>query len=153
MKVKDVMTKDVTTVKASTGIRQIYEILCEKGRGVVPVVDAENKLLGMVTKTELLDVMIPDYFDMVTDFLFIDDFGALEEKLESLPSLELFLAEDLMVRNVVTISPEASLVKAPALMNKYNIKRLPVVDKEKKLVGIITKADVCEALFNGKGKH
>jgi CBS domain-containing protein len=44
-------------------------------------------------------------------------------------------------------------VKAPVLMNKYKIKRLPVVDKQGRLQGIITKANVCEALFNGKEKH
>ena len=152
MKVRDMMIKDVITVGPSTGIRTIYEILCEKDFGAVPVVDKENKLLGMITKSELLDVLIPDYFDMVTDFLFIDDFGALEEQLESIPSLELFIAEDLMVRNVITIRPVASLVKAPVLMNKYNIRRLPVVDTEGKLMGIITKKDVCGALFNGRRK-
>jgi len=113
-------------------------------------VDKENKLLGLVTKTELLDVLIPDYFDMVTDFLFIDDFGALEEKLESLPSLELFIAEDLMQQNVISVNENASLMKAPVLMNKYNVTRLAVVVGDNKLTGIITRMDVCNALFNGK---
>ncbi len=149
MRVKDVMTRDIITVKPSTGIRRIYNIFCEKQIGGMPVVDGENKLLGMVTKTELLNVLIPDYFDMIGDFLFIDDFGALEEKLESTPTLSLFIAEDLMIRNVISISENASLMKAPVLMNRYNVKRLPVVDSNNKLVGIITRMDVCKALFDG----
>ena len=152
MKVKDVMTENVVKVTAATGIRKIYKIFCEQYIGGVPVVDAENKVVGMVTKTELLDVLIPDYFDFVGDFLFIDDFGALEEKLESIPSLELFLAEDLMVRNIITINENASLMKAPVLMNKHNTRRLAAVDDEGRLVGIITRMDVCNALFNGKGR-
>lgn len=150
MKIKDVMSKDIVAIAPSMGIRKIYNLFRERHLGGVPVVDNENKLLGMVTKTELLDVLIPDYFDMVGDFLFIDDFGALEEKLESLPSLELFLAEDLMVRNMITIKETASLMKAPVLMSKYNVRRLPVVDDAGKLVGILTRMDVCNALFNGK---
>ena len=150
MKVKDVMTRDVVKVGSSTGIRQIYKIFCEKHIGGVPVVDGENRVLGMVTKTELLDVLIPDYFDMLSDFLFIDDLGALEEKFESIPSLELFIAEDLMINNVLTINENASLMKAPVLMNKYNVRRISVVNGDKKLVGIITRMDVCEALFNGR---
>ncbi|MGB2705610.1 MAG: CBS domain-containing protein [Candidatus Omnitrophota bacterium] len=149
MKVKDVMTRDVITVRPSVGLREIYGILCEKNIGGVPVADNERKLLGMVTKTELIDVLIPDYFDMIGDFLFIDDLGALEEKLEAMPSLELFIAEDLMVRNVISINENASLMKAPVLMNKYNVRRLPVVDNDNKLVGVITRMDVCKALFNG----
>ncbi len=149
MRVKDVMTRAIITIKPSTGIREIYNIFCEKQIGGMPVVDGENKLLGMVTKTELLNVLIPDYFDMIGDFLFIDDFGVLEEKLESTPTLSLFIAEDLMVRNVIGISANASLMKAPVLMNRYNVKRLPVVDSNNKLVGIITRMDVCKALFDG----
>ncbi len=149
MRVKDVMTRAIITIKPSTGIREIYKIFCEKQIGGMPVVDGENKLLGMVTKTELLNVLIPDYFDMIGDFLFIDDFGVLEEKLESTPTLSLFIAEDLMVRNVIGISENASLMKAPVLMNRYNVKRLPVVDSNNKLVGIITRMDVCKALFDG----
>lgn len=149
MKVKDVMARDTIKVGPSTGIRKIYDIFCEKNISGVPVVDAENRLLGMVTKTELLEVLVPDYFDMLDEFLFIDDFGALEERLESIPNLELFIAEDLMIRDIITINENASLMKAPALMNKYKIRRIPVVDEGKKLVGIITRMDLCKALFNG----
>ena len=148
MKVKDAMTKNIVKINPSLGIREIYKIFCEKHIGGVPVTDENGRLLGMVTKTELLDVLIPDYFDMIGDFLFIDDFGALEEKLESVPTLELFIAEDLMVRNVISIKENASLMKAPVLMIKYNIRRLPVLDRDKKVVGVITRMDVCKTLFN-----
>jgi len=150
MKAKDVMTKEITKVNPSTGIREIYGLFCKQNLGGVPVVDRESRIVGMVTKTELLEVLVPDYFDLVADFLFIDDFGALEERLESIPSLELFIAEDLMVRDVITINQDASLMKAPALMDKYNVRRLPVVDDDKKLVGIITRMDICKALFDGE---
>ena len=153
MKVKDVMTKDVVSVSPSMGIREIYDIFCKKQIGGVPVIDKESKLLGLITKTELLDVLIPDYFEMLTDFLFIDDLGALEEKLETLPPLELFIAKDLMLTNVITINENASLMKAPAIMSNHNVRRLPVVDKQNKLVGLITRMDVCNALFNGKGNR
>lgn len=153
MKVKDIMTNETVTVSLSTGIREIYNIFCSRHIGGVPVVDNEKKLLGMITKTEILDVLMPDYFDMVGDFLFIDDFGALEEKLENIPVLELFIAEDLMVRNPVTINKDASLMKAPVLMNKHSIRRLSVVDGDNKLVGIVTRMDVCNALFNGQDKR
>jgi len=152
MKVKDVMTKNVITAKLSTGIRELYRIFSERHVGGVPVLDENSRILGMVTKTEILDVLIPDYFDIVTDFLFIDDLGSLEERLEFTPTLELFIAEDLMIHDVVTISENASLMKAPVLMNKYNVRRLPVVAGDGTLTGIITRMDVCEALFNGKRK-
>lgn len=152
MKIKDVMTKEVIAISPSAGIKEIYDIFRKKNVGGAPVVDGSNKVIGMVTKTELLDTLVPDYFDMLGDFLFIDDFGALEVRLESIPSLELFIAGDLMIRNAVTINQNASLMKAPLLMNKYNIRRLPVVDNAKRLVGIITRMDVMRALFNGRNR-
>jgi len=149
MKVKDIMSKNIITVAPSTNIRDIYQLFVKHNVGGVPVVDKDGILLGMVTKTELLDVLIPDYFEMLTDYIFIDDFGALEEKLENIPSLDLFLAEDLMVQNVISINEEASLMKAPVVMSTNNVRRLPVINKDNKLVGIITRMDVCSALFNG----
>ena len=83
---------------------------------------------------------------MIEDFLFIDDFGALEEELENLPELTLFLAEDLMVRDVIAIEADASLLKAPALMHRHSIRHLPVVE-DGKLIGIITRSDILKALI------
>jgi len=149
MKIKDVMSKNVLSITPNIGIRRIYKIFCEKGFGGLPVVNKENKIVGMVTKNELLAVILPDYFGMIENFLFIDDFGALDEELEDLPELGLFLAEDLMIRDVATIDADASLLKAPVLMHKHNIRHIPVV-KEGKLVGIITRSDILKALMKEK---
>lgn len=152
MRVKDYMSQIISSVSPSTGIMEIYRIFKEKGIGGVPVVDNESKIIGMVTRNELLAAILPDYFDMIGDFLFIDDFGSLEEELEHMPEFKLFIAEDLMVKNVVTVNANASLLKVPALLDKHNINRIPVVDKDKKLVGIITKMDLCHAYFNHNEK-
>jgi len=150
MKVSKYMIRDVQTVSPSTGIRKVYSLFKEYKVSSVPVVDDENNLLGIITITDLFTALIPDYFEMIDDFLFIDDFGALEKDFSNLPMLELFVAEDLMQSKVVTIKESASLLKAPALMKKYNIRRLPVV-KGTKLVGIITRMDICRGLFEGDG--
>lgn len=148
MKVKEYMSREVLSVPLSMGMMDIYRILKEKNIGGVPVVNKEKKVMGLITKDELLAALLPDYFDMIGDFLFIDDFGALEKELERLPDFKLFLAEDLMKRNVATIREDASLVKVPALMDKHNVNRLPVVDNDNRLIGIITKMDLCNAYFN-----
>lgn len=148
MKVRDHMSKEVTSVAPSAGITDIYRVFKQKNIGGVVVINGEKKIVGMVTRNELLTTILPDYFDMIGDFLFIDDFGALEEELERLPELKLFIAEDLMVKDVVTVNENASLLKVSALMYKYNVNRIPVVDKNKKLVGMISKTDLCHAYFN-----
>jgi len=150
MKIKDIMTREVISITPNIGIVEIYNIFREKRIGGLPVIDKKGDIVGIVTKKELLAVMLPDYFTMIEDFLFVDDFGALDEELENLPELNLFLAEDLMVKEVATIDEDASLLKAPVIMHKYNIKHLPVV-KGKKLVGVVTRSNILKALIERKG--
>jgi len=147
MKAKDIMSKDVVVVSASTGIREIYEIFKNTRYGGVPVVDKDKKILGMITKAEILSVFLPDYFDMLGEnIMFIDDFGALDEELESLPSFELFIAEDIMKKGSVTVEENASLLKVVAIMIKHNVRRI-LVAKDGVLQGIITRGDICRAFF------
>ena len=147
MKAKDVMSKDVVTISPSTGIRVIFELFKKTRYGGLPVVDKDNKILGMVTKAEMLSVLLPDYFDMLGEnIIFIDDFGALDEEFESLPTLELFIAEDIMRKGSVTIDENASLLKVVAMMQKYNVRRI-LAARDNILKGIITRGDICQAFF------
>ena len=150
MKARDVMSKDVVTVSPSAGIREIYSIFKKTRYGGVPVVDKDHKILGMITKAEILSVFLPDYFDMLGENIrFIDDFGSLDEEFESMPSFELFIAEDIMKKGAVTIEENASLLKIVAMMMKYNVRRI-LVEKGGVLKGIITRSDICHAFFEDK---
>lgn len=152
MKAKDVMSKDVITISPSTGIRVIFELFKKTRYGGLPVVDKDNKILGMVTKAEMLSVLLPDYFDMLGEnIIFIDDFGALDEEFESLPMFELFIAEDIMKKGGVTVDEDASLLKVSAMMQKFNVRRI-LVAKEGVLKGIITRGDICKAFFEKGGR-
>ena len=150
MKAKDIMSRDVVTVSPSAGIREIYKIFNKTRYGGVPVVDKDRKILGMITKAEILSVFLPDYFDMLGEnIIFIDDFGSLDEEFESMPSFELFIAEDIMKKGAVTIEENASLLKIVAMMMKYNVRRI-LVEKGGVLKGIITRSDICHAFFEDK---
>ena len=151
MKAKDIMSKDVVSVSSSVGIREIYEIFKKTRYGGIPVVDKGQRILGMITKAEILSVFLPDYFDMLGENIrFIDDFGSLDEEFESMPSFELFLAEDIMKKGAVRIEENASLLKIVAVMKKYNVRRI-LVEKDGILKGIITRGDICRAFFENGG--
>jgi len=151
MKARDVMSKDVVTVSSSAGIRDVYDIFKKARYGGVPVVDGDKKILGMITKAEMLSVLLPDYFDLLGDnIVFIDDFGALDEEFESLPTFELFIAEDIMQKGARTVEEDASLLKVVAMMKKYGVRRI-LVAKDSILKGIITRGDICGAFFEREG--
>ncbi len=147
MKAKDIMSKDVVAVSLSLGIREIYKIFKKTRYGGVPVVDKDKKILGMITKAEILSVFLPDYFDMLGEnIIFIDEFGTLDKEFERLPSFELFIAEDIMKKGAVTVEEDVSLLKVVAMMRKYNVRRV-LVAKDNVLKGIITRGDICRAFF------
>ena len=151
MKAKDVMSKDVITISPSAGMKEIYEIFKKTRYGGIPVVDSKRKILGMVTKAEILAVFLPDYFDMLGEnIIFIDDFGTLDEEFESMPSLELFVTEDIMKKGSVTVDENASLLKVVAVMKKYKVRRI-LVAKDNILKGIITRGDICKGFFENGG--
>ncbi|MFH1782220.1 MAG: CBS domain-containing protein [Candidatus Omnitrophota bacterium] len=151
MKAKEIMSKDVVTISLSMGIREIYGLFKKTRYGGFPVVDGDNKILGIVTKAEILSVFIPDYFDLLGENIaYIDDFGTLDEEFEALPMFELFLAEDIMKKGAITVDEEASILKVVAVMRKKNVRRI-LVAKDNILKGIITREDICKAFFeNGE---
>ena len=63
----------------------------------------------------------------------------------------LCVVEDLMNTNIVTISEEVTTLEARRLMKLHRLKRIPVVDKEGHLVGIISLFDIILAVFKAKG--
>jgi predicted transcriptional regulator len=150
LKVKDLMTKEVISVNRTTAIKKVVRIFSESAFGSLPVVGEEKKIVGIITKKDLLMTFLPEYFDLLEDVSFIEDFGLLEESL-SLLEEGLLLVDDVMSKKVVTIKEDESLFKAVALMIQSDVRRLPVVDEENKLVGIITQTHVCQAILR-KGK-
>ncbi|MDP8229634.1 MAG: CBS domain-containing protein [Candidatus Gorgyraea atricola] len=150
MNAKDVMATDIVTVSLSTGIREIYDIFKKTRYGGIPVVNDERRILGMITKAEILAVLLPDYFDMLGEnIMFIDDFGALDEEFESMPTFELFVAEDIMKKGAITVEENASLLKIVAMMLKNNVRRI-LVEKDGVLKGTITRGDICKAFFENR---
>ncbi|MFC1666786.1 HPP family protein [Candidatus Omnitrophota bacterium] len=153
MKAKNIMSKDVVTVIPSAGIREIYDIFKKTRYGAMPVIDKNRKVLGIITKAEILSVLLPDYFDMLGENIaFIDDFGVLDEEFESLPSFELFIAEDIMRKGSVAVEANASILKVVAMMMKYSVRRV-LVEKKGILKGIITRGDICRAFFENGNRE
>lgn len=144
-KVKEFMNTSVVTIHRATTIKEIAHIFLTHDFDFLPVVDEENRLLGVITKKDILTPFLPEYFELLDDIDFISDFGSLEASLTE--TLEyLLVAEDIMVKDPVTIDEEASLFKAVALISHHKIRHLPVV-REGKLVGIVSRTDILRAIF------
>ena len=152
MKARDYMSSDVVSVVRATNMAEIVDVLNKHRISGVPVIDEEGKLLGVVTHEELMNIFIPHYFSMFDDLAFLDDLESIEAQTMQQIEPTLFLAEDLMVADPVTVKPETSIMKAAALLLNKRLFFLPVVDEDGRVVGILNRGDVSRA-FTGSGSE
>ena len=155
LRIKDVMTKDVVTTTRSSTVNKLIKLFLKHHIHLIPVVDREKKLVGVASLTTLIRIFMPRYFDLIDDFSFISDFGILDEVFLAQASSDtekLFLVDDVMITRVISASPEDSLLKVSAIMHSNKIERIPVIDKNNRLIGIISQSDIVLAIFKEKGQ-
>lgn len=112
----------------------------EKTVGVkgLPVLDGEGKLIGMLSMGDILKAVWPSYMSMMDLGEFTWD-GMVEDFAQKVADRKV---GDLMTKEVVTIEANAPLMECVDHMVKHNVKRLPVLDKNGRVIGILYERDV-----------
>ncbi|EME55051.1 CBS domain-containing protein [Amycolatopsis decaplanina] len=131
--VRDVMTRDVCSVRRSTPIADIVRILAGRGISAVPVVDDDRDVVGVVSEADLL----------------LKQVEAMTGAQPRMPGIRSRTdgrtAEHVMSAPAITVEDGVPLVEAARLMVGHRVKRLPVVDRLGKLTGIVSRADLVHA--------
>ena len=143
MIVKDIMNSSVKTAKADTPIKEIASIMCFNKISGVPVVDDNNKLVGVLSEKDILRAMFPDVEQIMLEGA-KTDFESIEDDYKNVLDKK---AGDLMTQAVASVKPDMPLLKAASLMCVKKIRRIPVTDDNNQLVGIISIGDVHKAIF------
>jgi CBS domain-containing protein len=134
--VLDVMSAPVVSVGTATPYKEIVDRLAERGVSSVPVLDAGGTVVGIVSEADLLHKLALGGEEPQRRLFERKRRAAQRVKAEG------DTAEDLMTSPVVTVSPRASVVRAAKIMEDERLKRLPVVDDEGHLVGIVSRRDL-----------
>jgi CBS domain-containing protein len=140
MRVRDLMTTNVLTVRSSTQLKDAAALLAEHRISGLPVVDDEGHVLGVLSEGDIL------YKETGTK-----DKPGFFDRLLSVPptGLDLKLAArtvgEAMSVPAVTIRPRRPVTQAATTMIEKGVNRLPVIDDEDRLIGIITRADLVRA--------
>ncbi|MDI6850571.1 MAG: CBS domain-containing protein [bacterium] len=150
LKVLDVLSF-VRPVKLDTPICEVARIMREEFTSLVPVVDDQGKLLGVIYAEDLLAPFIPEFFDLMKDFDYVTTFGVLDYEVFSDFTYKLFLAADVMQTNFVALKPEDSILKAIFYFTKERRTCLAVTDREGYYKGVISRLSILERLY-GNGK-
>ena len=139
MKVRDVMTQQVISVRPEVPLKEVARMLAEHGISGVPVVDEQQKVLGVVSEADFVikETALP--FERPSPVAWL--FGESEETRARAAKLRATTAGEGMSSPAITIHAERPVREAAAMMTRYRVNRLPVVEDDR-LIGIITRADL-----------
>lgn len=148
MLVKEIMTKDVITVKRDASIREIAETLIHNHISGLPVVDDTGKVCGIVSEGDLMcKEVTPDLPDELCILGAVIYYSGLREYREAFRKIAATSAEQIMTEKVISVREDDEVSKVAKLMFDKHIKRLPVLDHEGRLHGIVARRDIIKMLL------
>ncbi len=155
MDIGSIMNKKVITLSPNMTIRGAYETFVKNNISGAPVVDSRGRLLGILTVKDILKVIKSRMEDIgiyvfPTPFDFMDTIPMEipEENRADFESISNILVEEIMERKVHYVTPNTDIFDALSLLVKKEVSRLPVVDEDKRVVGIVTRSDLLKAIAN-----
>jgi CBS domain-containing protein len=150
MTVTSCMKKHVVSIPVTATVRESAEIIVNNHIGLLPVVDKNNKPVGVIGIRDLLTLELPDFVSFVADVDFVHDFGAVETTRPSARTLGKSVKT--LMKPVVSVDEDCGLLRAYALMLQHNLHDMLVVSKEGKLIGVASRVDVGVAVLSAWGQ-
>lgn len=148
MKVKDIMTKDLTAVSETTTLEEVARILSRGRYAGLPVVDDEQRVIGFISEKDLIESAFPGQLGGAVDMIFIRNWAQTYVRLSQVGERQV---KDFMTREPVCVTEGDTDVHLAELMVREKKKIVPVV-REGRLVGIVSRADLCRVLMEKKEK-
>ena len=145
MRAKDVMTEDCVCIDVKESVYDAAEVLLSARVSAVPVVNDKGEVVGIVSEADLVRRAEIDTAAHKSWLSRLLDTGA--SAAHDFVAARTRRISDVMTRKVVTASEDATLRELVDLMERHNIKRIPIV-REDVLVGIVSRADVLKALLS-----
>jgi CBS domain-containing protein len=145
----DIMTGEVVSVSVATPLVEVADRMASQGVSGVPVLDGEEGVTGIISERDFLKNMgaaRASFMEVVA--------ACLHGKGCAAVSIRKGCARDIMSSPAVTVGPDTSLGEVASMLTGRKINRLPVVDAEKQLLGILTRSDLVRAhVFDCRGSH
>ncbi|MGY6570039.1 MAG: CBS domain-containing protein [Salinarimonas sp.] len=142
---KDVMTREVVTVKPETPVEDIAQLLYSQRISGVPVVDGSGKVTGMVSEGDLMSHVGAVGEEPAKRSWWLRLISAAPDTAERFTRTHGRKASDVMSRKLVSVGEDTPLAEIARLLEKNRIKRVPVL-ADGKLVGLISRANLLRGL-------
>lgn len=151
MLAKDIMTKDVISVRPEEKVENAAKILLDNKISGIPVVDEHNHVIGIITEKDLMvkasELKVPFYLTLFDSIIF------LENPIRFNNDLKKYTASDVkeaMTEKVYSVEEDTPVSEVVAMMQKRRINRVPVL-RHGKLIGIISRNDILKAMVERDG--
>ncbi|MBI4389915.1 MAG: CBS domain-containing protein [Nitrospinae bacterium] len=143
---RDIMSKNIVTAKKDMSIKDLSRLFLEHKVNGIPVVDDNDKVIGIVTEGDLIDqnknLHIPTVISLFDAVIYLESGKKFQEEVKRLTGTRV---EDIYTPKPVTVSPDTPVADCASLMAEKHIHTLPVVEKGK-LIGVIGKFDLIRAM-------
>jgi CBS domain-containing protein len=143
------MTRGVIIARENDSVVDVAHLISGNRIHAVPIVDDRDRLLGIVAESDFFtkntdDIYLPSYIELLQKLKF-SDMAGVEEK-EELRTLLLAKAGDIMTKDCATIGSEEDVSVFLGMIRSTGYSSIPVVDEERRLIGIVTTKDAIDHL-------
>ncbi len=147
--VRDAMTTDVLALAPDDTVEAAMRALVDRGVDAAPVVDADDRVIGLLSTGDLIvaegQVHVPTVISILGASFELP--GERKKFGEDLRRAVGGVVSDVMTREPQTIGPDATLEEAATALHVHDVSRLPVVDEAGVLVGILARGDIIRAMI------
>ena len=153
MKVREIMSAQVVTVRRDTSVNDIAKLMSERDISGIPVVDDAHHVIGIVTELDMIvrntRLEMPAFIQILDGRVPLEMPGHYRKRLLHMLGTH---AADIMTREVVTVSPDAEVQDLAETMVKRRFNPVPVVENGV-LVGIVSRADLIRMMAHEFGSE
>lgn len=150
----EIMNADVPTVTPEDDARAAIDLLSKTDMGAVTVVDADRKVVGIVSETDLIladeqsDLHLPHYVNIMGGIVFIGSMKGFEKRLEKAFATKV---SELMTADPIVVHTYEAADRVAKKIAEHHHNHLPVVDEDERFAGMVTRADALAAVVDDEG--
>jgi len=151
MYIKDIMTTDIISVKEDDTVEKSAKLLAKNHFSGLPVVDNDGYLKGIITEGDLIKhnstVQVLAFLEILGGIIYLDDPNKYFDNVKK--SMGHFV-KTVMTEEVVSVNSDGEIKVGARLLVSNQVNRLPVIDERGKLVGIVSRKDIMNHLFQNE---
>jgi len=148
---KDIMTKKVITINKDASIEELSELLIDNNISGAPVVDNEGEVVGIATEGDIIvkdaNLHFPRYFKLLDSIIYLESLTEFKNNLKKHFAIKV---SEIMTSEIVSCTAQTTIDDVANMMVENKINRIPVLTEDKKLEGIITRADIVRSMIMRK---